>query len=64
MEQIGTGLGLSLVKEIVEHYGGEISVNSETGKGSEFKVEFPIENDKVDNNLELKESNKQLITAD
>lgn len=64
IEQIGTGLGLSLVKEIVEHYSGEISVNSETGKGSEFRVEFPIENDKVDNNLELKESNKQLITTD
>lgn len=64
MEQIGTGLGLSLVKEIVEHYSGEISVNSETGKGSEFKVEFPIENDKVDNHLELKEGNKQLINTD
>lgn len=64
MEQIGTGLGLNLVKEIVQHYNGEISVNSEIGKGSEFKVEFPIENDKADNNLELKEGNKQLITTD
>jgi len=41
-EQLGTGLGLSLVKEIVQFYGGEITVDSELGKGSEFKVEIPI----------------------
>ena len=43
MEKIGTGLGLSLVKEIVEKQGGNISVESELGKGSEFKVVMPIE---------------------
>ncbi len=48
-EQIGTGLGLNLVKEIVQHYNGEISVKSELGKGSEFKVEFPLENDTIKN---------------
>ena len=42
-EQIGTGLGLNLVKEIVHHYKGEISVKSEIEKGSEFKVEFLLE---------------------
>jgi signal transduction histidine kinase len=41
-EQLGTGLGLSLVKEIVQFYGGQIFVNSELGKGSEFIVEIPI----------------------
>ena len=43
-EKIGTGLGLSLVKEIVEKLEGSISVESELGIGSEFKVIVPINN--------------------
>lgn len=41
MERLGTGLGLSLVKQIVEQCGGKISVESEPGKGSTFTVEMP-----------------------
>ena len=37
----GTGVGLSLVKAIVELHGGSISVESKFGKGSKFKVKFP-----------------------
>jgi signal transduction histidine kinase len=41
-EQIhGNGLGLSLVKQIIEAHGGEIRVKSETGKGSRFTIEIP-----------------------
>ena len=38
----GSGLGLSLVKEIIEKHGGTISVVSEYGKGTEFIFTLPI----------------------
>jgi len=37
----GTGIGLSLVKELVHLHGGEISVASREGQGSEFTVTIP-----------------------
>jgi two-component system, OmpR family, phosphate regulon sensor histidine kinase PhoR len=39
----GTGLGLSLVKQLIEQQQGKISVSSDLGKGSVFIVYLPLE---------------------
>jgi signal transduction histidine kinase len=38
----GTGLGLSLSYDIVKAHGGEITLNSKAGAGSEFIIKLPI----------------------
>ncbi|MCA9217119.1 MAG: PAS domain-containing protein [Planctomycetales bacterium] len=40
--EVGTGLGLSLAKEVVELHGGTMSVTSELNEGSTFSVQIPI----------------------
>ena len=48
----GSGIGLALVKSLVEMHDGKISVNSEEGKGSEFIITLPVK--KVDKEEEGK----------
>lgn len=38
----GTGVGLTLTKELIELMGGQITVKSELGKGSEFIILLPV----------------------
>ncbi|MCM1539734.1 MAG: response regulator [Blautia sp.] len=52
----GTGLGMAITRNIVEMMGGTISVQSEKGKGSEFKVELSLKLQDVEKNAaEIKE---------
>jgi signal transduction histidine kinase len=37
----GTGIGLSIVEQIVQHHGGKMEVTSQPGKGSRFTVVLP-----------------------
>jgi len=41
----GTGLGLALAREITDHLGGEIQVQSKPGAGSVFSVTLPVTSD-------------------
>jgi len=41
-EVVGTGLGLSLVKEIVERHGGRVTLESEPDAGSIFIIHLPL----------------------
>jgi two-component system phosphate regulon sensor histidine kinase PhoR len=42
----GTGLGLTIVKHIMDAHNGEIKLKSNPGKGSAFRLEFKISNSK------------------
>lgn len=44
----GYGLGLSYVHSVVKHHGGNITVESEPGKGSEFIIELPRDHEDED----------------
>ncbi|MBU3110279.1 PAS domain-containing sensor histidine kinase [Clostridium lacusfryxellense] len=65
----GTGIGLSLVKSIVELHGGSIYVESEFGKGSKFTVKLPSkkvinESNLYINKVPIKNENIQVELSD
>ena len=47
----GTGLGLTLVKQIMDHHKGKVELKSEVDKGSSFKLIFPFVNNNNDNEI-------------
>jgi two-component system sensor histidine kinase SenX3 len=38
----GTGLGLAIVKHVCENHGGDVTVDSELGRGTTFEVRLPV----------------------
>ena len=48
----GAGLGMAITKNIVDMMGGEITVESEVGKGSTFTVKLPLQLQDVEKNAE------------
>ena len=57
----GSGVGLALCRRIVMNHGGSISVESEVGVGSTFKVIFPTKPTLVFTNLQKAERTGMLI---
>jgi signal transduction histidine kinase len=45
-KRYGTGLGLFVIRRIVEEHGGSVAVESEVGKGTTFRVTFPARADR------------------
>lgn len=55
MNTIGTGIGLSLVNDLVKLHHGKITCNSEEGKGTTFTITFPINKESYTEEEMLKE---------
>lgn len=36
------GLGLAITRQIVDHHGGEISVDGAVGRGTVFRIRLPV----------------------
>lgn len=56
----GTGIGMSIVKSLIDMMGGTIEISSEVGVGSTFNVQIPLE---IDKNPQAKERTDKQETS-
>ena len=41
-KESGTGIGLAIVKKIMENHQGEVEIESKLGQGTKFRLLFPL----------------------
>ena len=59
----GSGIGLALVKELVDLHKWKISVSSESGQGAEFRIEIPMWDDYLSEDQKVKVEIENLSDA-
>ncbi len=67
--QLGTGIGLSLARELTELHGGSITLRSEAGRGAEFTIRLPLgrahlRDDQIAQNLSRTGAAEPVVAAD
>ncbi|AGK98798.1 MASE3 domain-containing sensor histidine kinase [Clostridium pasteurianum] len=63
----GSGIGLSIVKALVEMHKGDVWVESEEGKGSEFFIEIPVillDKKQISKNHDLVNDKKNIVNIE
>ena len=69
-KQLGTGLGLAIVQSVVSDHHGTISVSSEEGRGTTFRIELPkrqqgaVAKPKPDSTVGITESERAAAASD
>lgn len=62
-ENKGTGLGLTITRQFVNLMGGALSLSSEPGKGSTFRIDLPLREANLDENSLASESSSNLVVG-